>query len=155
MSTQAQSTVQVTLGPSAPYTFTTLVPGGGGPANLVLPNTTFTSNGMWYPSPNQEYVTILQTDGNLVLYQVIGTAPPLKQGVTFTGKALWATGTNNNQNDTFVVQNDGNLVVYNSKGSAIWASNTNGKVPVGLYLQNDGNLVLYQATPAWASGTNS
>ena len=40
-------------------------------------------------SADQAYVLTLQTDGNLVLYQVIGT-PPVDNG-SITASALWAT----------------------------------------------------------------
>ena len=56
----------------------------------------------------------------------------------------------------FVMQGDGNLVLY--EGSTVhWASNTynKGTAPFRLVMQNDGNLVIYDAnnTPTWDSGT--
>merc|ERR1711988_421010 len=53
----------------------------------------------------------------------------------------------------FVVQGDGNLVVY--KGSdAIWASDTNGRKIDKFVMQADGNLVSYDGSaPVWASDT--
>lgn len=142
------STISVTLGTPVPFT-------PNSDANIVAVGTTFVSDGAWVTSQNEEYVLILQPDGNLVLYQVIGNPPPFKPGVSFMGQALWAAGTFDNKGDTFVVQADGNLVVYNSDGNPIWASNTEGIVPIGLFVQNDGNLVLYKQAPAWASNTNS
>lgn len=59
-----------------------------------------------------------------------------------------------------VLQNDGNLVLYNNN-QAVWATNTSGAAsPITLIQQNDGNLVLYGANnkPLWYSnsaGTNS
>ena len=50
---------------------------------------------------------ILQTDGNLVVYNV-------------AGQPLWWTGSVGYANATFVVQNDGNLVVYNGSGQPLW-----------------------------------
>lgn len=56
------------------------------------------------------------------------------------------------------VQNDGNLVVYNSRGKAVWASDTSGEgaPPYRTVMQGDGNYVLYDAnnTPLWSSGTS-
>lgn len=148
-------------------------------ATVIALDTKFTSN-MWCISPNAQYIVVLQEDGNFVLYKVIGSPPisgstsfegqaiwslaqqSIDKWVTagqFEGQALWATGTDGNSGDYFVVQLDGNLVVYNSSGAPIWASNTCGVASIGLYLQNDGNLVLYTGTaekpvPAWASNTN-
>lgn len=41
------------------------------------------------------------------------------------------------------MQEDGNLVVYDTDYSPKWNSGTNGMPSVELHLQNDGNLVLY------------
>ena len=143
----ATGTTQVTLG--QPVNFTTR-----GSANVVAPGTEF-SGGMWYAPPNQKLVLIFQKDGNLVLYEVVGNAPPLANGATFTGKPLWDTETFNHQNSAFVIQDDGNLVIYDSGRKPIWASSTRGIAPCGLYFQDDGLLVLYKAVPAWASNTTT
>jgi hypothetical protein len=138
-------TIQITLGPQV-----AVVTENG--ATVVPNGTIFSSNVSWVSSQNEEYILTLQTDGNLVLYRLIGNPPPLAPGLTISVEALWATGTSDS-GDTFVVQKDGNLVVYNSAGSPIWASNTNGTNSEGLFVQNDGNLVLYKLVPAWASNT--
>ena len=67
------------------------------------------------------------------------------------------TTTSNNGKYNFVMQGDGNLVLY--EGSTVhWASNTNGKgtTPYRLAMQNDGNLVIYDKnnSATWASNTN-
>jgi len=56
---------------------------------------------------------------------------------------------------TFILQGDGNLVLYKPGGRAIWSSGTVGKGAVRLVMQYDGNLVLYRAdwTPVWYSST--
>lgn len=41
------------------------------------------------------------------------------------------------------MQTDGNLVVYNSAGQARWSTNTWGKNGATLFVQNDGNVVVY------------
>lgn len=58
--------------------------------------------------------TVLQpTDGNMVTYPFIGARPT---------DALWFTATSGNVNDTAVMQNDGNFVIYSKEGKAVWWS---------------------------------
>lgn len=59
-----------------------------------------------------------QTDCNLVDYKYTGSGNPI---------ARWASGTVRPIGTvcTFVIQNDGNLVIYQSGHGAIWASGTN------------------------------
>ena len=120
-------------------------------ATLIPVGTTVVSDQYWCASPNQEFVLIMQRDGNLVLYQVIGSQP-IEPGVEFTGEPIWASGTVD-PGDYLVVQLDGNVVIYNSAGVAVWSTRTAGDIPTGLYLQDDGNLVVYVLNPAWASAT--
>jgi pseudomonalisin len=100
---------------------------------------------------------IIQTDGNLVLYET-------------TKGAIWASGTNfwnGNFQGWLAMQTDGNLVLYDQNGSPFWATNTSGNwgnagywVPDGsfqlspyLNMQDDGNAVLYTEFPIFASNT--
>jgi hypothetical protein len=53
----------------------------------------------------------MQTDGNLVVYDL-------------RGNALWASNTNGHPGAYLIVQNDGNLVIYDSANHPLWASNT-------------------------------
>ena len=53
---------------------------------------------------------LMQQDGNLVLYH--------------NGKARWSTGTNGHPGAYFVIQNDGNAVVYSKHNKALWSTNT-------------------------------
>jgi len=95
-------------------------------------------------SGNGEYRLAMQHDGNLVLYDK-------------TGKALWASNTNNVAIQTCAMQSDGNLVLYRYDGHAQWASNTHGKPGAYLVMQNDGNAVIYydeKPKAVWATGTN-
>jgi hypothetical protein len=59
-------------------------------------------------------IAAMQPDGNFVL-QNRATNPPTP---------IWATGTSNSPGARIVVQNDGNLVIYNAGGAPVWASNT-------------------------------
>ena len=94
-------------------------------------------------SQNQQYILVMQGDGNLVLRN------------TVAGDALWSTRTNGKGAVRFRLQGDGNLVLRTSKGDVVWSSGTFGKGAVKLTLQNDGNLVLRtaQTTPVWATDT--
>jgi len=86
-------------------------------------------------SPSAEFTLAFQTDQNVVLTQH-GTS-----GDT----VLWATATDGSGADTFIMQTDGNLVLYAS-GTPVWSTATNGNTDASLVLQNDGNLVVYSAS---------
>lgn len=89
-------------------------------------------------SADGRYRLIMQSDGNLVLYDL--SQDP--------DKALWATATTGN--NYAVMQGDGNFVVYRSGGTALWASGTNGSSGAWLAVQNDGNVVLYNGAAVWS-----
>jgi hypothetical protein len=56
---------------------------------------------------------------------------------------------------SLVLQQDGNLVLFNSKRVLIWSTNTKGYEPVQLIMKLDGNLVLYSTNgQVWASNTS-
>jgi hypothetical protein len=83
-----------------------------------------------------------QTDGNVVLYD------------QSTGVAVWNTGTWGRPSSTFVMQKDGNLVLYFTNGSQPWATWTQGKPGAFLKVQTDAKLVIYRADESgwlWAS----
>jgi hypothetical protein len=48
---------------------------------------------------------------------------------TKSGRPVWATGTQKHPGAYFVVQDDGNLVIYSPEKTPLWASNTYGKKP--------------------------
>lgn len=81
------------------------------------------------------YVALMQGDGNFV-----AIAPG--------NHALWATATDHHPGAYIVMQDDGNLVVYETTGPttrrALWASGTDGCAGAYLTIQSDGNLVMYQ-----------
>jgi|GEM_PF-6991280 len=59
---------------------------------------------------------------------------------------------------SFIMQNDGNLVVYGNNGQAVWSSRTYGQnCSAGrchMLMQSDGNLVVYNNAALWSSGTS-
>jgi hypothetical protein len=92
-------------------------------------------------SCNGDYTLIMQSDGNLVLYQ----------GST----ALWASNTVGSGADEAIMQGDGNFVLYTSSGSPAWSSGTAGNAGAYLDVQNDANVVIYSASGSalWSTGT--
>ena len=91
--------------------------------------------GAYLLSPNHEYKLIMQTDGNLVLYQ--------------SGTALWSSQTSGDIGAYAVMQAEGNLVIY-KEGVAVWNSITWGFPGAYLKLQDDSNAVIYQSGhPVW------
>ncbi|MDX6261263.1 MAG: hypothetical protein QOH84_2951 [Kribbellaceae bacterium] len=55
---------------------------------------------------------------------------------------------------TFVMQTDGNAVLYKNGKTAVWGTMTNKKASA-IVMQKDGNLVVISGrTPVWASGTH-
>jgi hypothetical protein len=53
-----------------------------------------------------------------------------------------------------IMQDDGNLVIYDSAGHAVWASGTFGAFGAYAIMQLDGNFVIYNSAnqPIWATG---
>jgi hypothetical protein len=119
---------------------------------------------------NPNSVITLQSDGNLVIYRnkpVWSTDTKESKGAKIVltdesemhaGQELAKGSSLESENGAYklTMQEDGNLVVYNTGGKALWSSKTNGKAVKQCILQDDGNLVLYgfNDKPIWASGTN-
>lgn len=61
-------------------------------------------------------------------------------------------------NARLIMQDDGNLCVYDNSNKLLWQSGSNGRgtPPYRLMMQTDGNLVIYdsQNKATWATGTN-
>ncbi len=96
--------------------------------------------GQQIQSTNGLYTVVLQTDGNVVLYNQ-------------EHSPLWATGAMGA--DSFVMQTDGNLVAYQGK-NPLWASDTAGQSNAFAIIQDDGNFVVYRREglqPLWSSET--
>ncbi len=107
----------------------------------IVGGTTYFSADDSLTSCDGRFTLYMQSDGNLVLYQV---------GVT----ALWSTQTHGNAGAWAALQDDGNLVVYSAGGSALWATGSSGHPGATLHVQGDGNLVIYDgSTAVWDSQT--
>lgn len=86
----------------------------------------------------------MQTDGNLVLYDV---------GTGDRRSALWSSGTSGRPGAYAVMQSDGNFVVYRNDGQPLWSTGTPGHPGAVLMVQSDDNLVIYAGVGAgvlWA-----
>ncbi|TDD46807.1 hypothetical protein E1263_35805 [Kribbella antibiotica] len=92
--------------------------------------------GNYIRSKNGQYIFIMQSDGNAVLYK----------GKT----ALWSTATNRKAS-VLVMQKNGNLEVVSGK-TVVWQSNTGTSPGAILAVQNDNNLVIYntRGKPNWS-----
>jgi len=127
-------------------------PGSGSPNRLLYSPPAYPSCGalaphqslargqtLWSCAGNAQLAH--QGDGNVVIYDRFGP--------------LWATNTNGVSTSTFVMQADGNLVLYATTGGARWASGTHVNPSAYMVMQNDCNLVVYNAAgvPLWASNT--
>ena len=116
----------------------TCCPDGTG-VRLVDTQTTCASEGTQWISCDGRFGLIMQTDGNLVLYQ----GPCID---TRCGSPIWSSNTQS-CGGCVSMQGDGNFVVYGTAGQvagdACWGSGTNGHAGAYLQLQNDGDLVMY------------
>jgi len=63
-------------------------------------------------------VMVLQTDGNLVIYQNAADATAADTG------SIWASDTSGHPEDCMFFQPDGNLVIYSDDGDVLWSSGT-------------------------------
>lgn len=83
-------------------------------------------------SPNGRYVFKYQDDGNLVLYR------------SWDGRPLWESETDGSPAGVCIMQNDGNLVIYDPGGQPLWEAHTWDNPGSRLLVQDDGNVVLYR-----------
>ena len=56
--------------------------------------------------------------------------------------AQWGSGTSGSAN-RLILQSDGNAVIYTATGRPVWHSGTGGRSASSLVMQSDGNLVIY------------
>lgn len=107
----------------------------------------YAGDSVW--SGNRTYALIMQTDGNLVLYNAAKGIP------------LWASNTFG-QGNWAAMQTDGNLVVYSSSHAPLYATGTQLKPSSIGAVQDNGNFVIYtpntkvsfESAPVPASGTS-
>ena len=68
---------------------------------------------------------------------------------------IWESGTGGNPGAYYVIQNDGNFVIYNKDHVALWSTGTQGHWLAYYEFQDDGNFVIYDPgrIPLWSSGT--
>lgn len=73
----------------------------------------------------------MQADGNFVLFR--------------NTQAIWDTSTSGTRGVKLLVEDDGNVILYDIRDAVLWQSNTAGKgeAPYKLVMQDDQNLVLY------------
>ena len=95
-------------------------------------------------SINGEYLLILQSDGNMVLYEKVH-----HEDGSVVLDPTWATDTVGENSWYAVMQEDGNFVLCDIDGAYLWQSDTDGKPGSFLQLQNDGNLVINEISHAW------
>ncbi len=86
------------------------------------------------------YNLILQSDGNLVLYNGAGAA-------------VWASNTAGSGSVELRLQSDGNLVLYDAQGRPHWSTNSQGRSPGWFILNSSGTLSLYDGSGllAWSN----
>lgn len=120
---------------------------GAQPAATDLKPGWFITTGQSVYSPNRRAMLTVQTDGNVVMYDMSSAKKPPDFGAS-----IWSSNTNGKGVVKFIYQPDGNLVAYDKSGKAQYATNTQGKTGATLNLQDDGNLVIYQGSNAvWNS----
>lgn len=66
------------------------------------------------PTPNVAVRARFETDGNLSIYYALQNNPTQEFSV-------WSTNTQGHPNSRLIVQNDGNVVIYDSNNSVVWA----------------------------------
>ncbi|KAF3905055.1 hypothetical protein AA313_de0206790 [Arthrobotrys entomopaga] len=85
----------------------------------------------------------MQTDGKVAVY--------------WGGECRWQnTAEQQSGVKGVIVQEDGNMCIYDDDGKCIWhtdTAGTTGDSTVIAAVQNDGNVVLYKGTPIWSSNS--
>lgn len=80
----------------------------------------------------------MQADGDLTISQA--------------GTAIWSAGTGGSASAELRMQENGNLVAFDSNGVPVWESGTSGHPGAYAYMQDDGSLAIYASNGViWAS----
>ena len=107
---------------------------------VVMPNSTTLTAGQSVSLPGTNYVLIMQTDGNLVLYN--------------GGSALWASGHQYSGNYV-TMQGDGNFVLYHGGVYSGWSSGGAGGAYSTVVIGANGGLAVAAAPSYDAIGANA
>jgi cell wall-associated NlpC family hydrolase len=89
--------------------------------------------GQGITSAHDNYVALMQPDGNFVMYGQ---------------SASWSSRTNGHPGAWVVMQGDGNLVVYSASGAALWSSLSYGKGVASLLVTDSNNLAVLSPSSA-------
>jgi surface protein len=106
----------------------------------------YLATGEYLVSDNKLFFVIMQSDGNLVVYN--GSGPSDNKGST------WLSETEGKGESFAIMQSDGNFVVYKGSGPSndsmfdvsTWSSQTGGKGESFAIMQDDGNFVVYKGS---------
>ncbi|WP_236873207.1 protease pro-enzyme activation domain-containing protein [Burkholderia sp. MSMB0856] len=125
----------------------------------IFRDITYGSNGAYSAGSGWDFVTGWGTPIVTTLQSSIcAPTTPIYGGTIGEGTTLKPGQTvySASQNHRLVMQNDGNLVLYNVSGAAIWNSGTFGNAGAYAVFQTDGNFVVYSAggRALWFSATN-
>lgn len=105
--------------------------------------------GQFLVSLSRNYFATIQPDANLVVYV---------SSHLCSANIIYSSNTKSKGMPPYylICQNDGNLVIYDSKETPLWATNTWGKgnKPYSLIIQDDGNLVMSDSVGViiWSAG---
>jgi hypothetical protein len=127
-----------------------------GDKGCIYPGTLLMADQEWVISDDEEFVLIMQSDGNLVLYRVIGP-PPQKFGDQLRGRDVWSSGTVTvKRGHRFAFQTDSNLVIYMENNQPVWQAQTYNppgdpiKLEVVSFSEAPmGNFRLYKSVIVW------
>ncbi len=100
------------------------------------------ASGACLQSLNKRFMLVMQTAGNLVLYD-LSFSP---------AQAIFYSGTTGVPGSYLAMQTDGNLVIYTPSGTPTWSTGSvDGSGTYMLQVQDPGNLVIYK--DIWETGT--
>jgi RHS repeat-associated protein len=117
------------------------IPYDGCRVGATLFATQILASGACLESPSGRYMLLMQSDGNLFIYD------------RSVGQVTWAANTYGHPGAVASLQSDGNFVVYDTNGIGIWSSGTYGTFSERLDMQDDGRIIIYKS--AWNSGTST
>lgn len=101
-------------------------------------------------SKSKNYFAVVESNGDFSIYV---SSHFCKEN------RIWSTNTHGHGHlpHQLGIQNDGNVVLYDSQNKPVWSTNTSGKNKgnTTLFLDDDGNLVLFDShlNQLWESGT--